>query len=133
MRRALIVLALVLWGATASAQSVVNPTIVQFVPSADEALVANYQLWIYAATDLRTPVRIVDLGKPTVGADGTMTVVFSTLTTALPDGAYRAKVAALSSVGQGVSDWSNDFSYATGTGSPPPMKPTGITARLVGG
>lgn len=129
------------WATVAAGQSVVNPTVVQFTPSADNAavtsdgkpVVVRYEVWFYdLAKSVTTPVRMVDMGKPTVGSDGTIQVVFAELTPwPLPNGIYQARVVAIGQTSQGQSDWSNPFTFATGTGgSPPPMKPTGIGAKV---
>ena len=116
--RRLVLLGLVMIGGSgmAAAQSTVtNPTTVQFDISADDAtLVVRYDLLIYRVSDLTTVVRTVTLGKPAPGSDGTIQVDFSVLTSwPLPNGTYQARVVAVGSSGQGVSDLSNIFDFAT--------------------
>ena len=108
--------------------SVVNPTTVQFTPSADNSavtsdglpVVVRYDLQIYVQTTT-TPYTTVNLGKPAVGSDGTMQVDFSALMAnwPLPDGTYDARVVAIGQSGVGQSDLSNVFTFQAGTGTPP--------------
>lgn len=120
MRRLILAIALLSWAVTATAQDVVNPTTVQFTPSADHAalnaqgqpVVVRYDLQFYMADNLAVVVRTVPLGKPAVGSDGTIQVNFSTLTPyPLPDGRYVARVVAIGQTGVGESDVSNGFSF----------------------
>ena len=125
--RRLVLLGLVMIGGSgmAAAQSTVtNPTTVQFDISADDAtLVVRYDLLIYRVSDLTTVVRTVTLGKPTPsagvdtgdpGCPFMISVDFSVLTSwPLPNGTYQARVVAVGSSGQGVSDLSNIFDFAT--------------------
>lgn len=135
MRSGLLTVAIVGWAAIAHAQGVVNPTTVQFTPPADQALVMRYDLQIYLVSAPDVSYRIVPLGKPPAGADGTITVIFAALTPyPLPEGIYQARVVAWKETEAGVSEPSNVFTFATSSGDPPPMKPTGITATVkIGG
>jgi hypothetical protein len=140
MRGLLTSLFVVLWATVGAGQVVTNPTTVQFDPSSDhnavnaqgQPVVVRYDLYIYpiGATD---PGRIMALGKPAPGSDGTIQVDFSVLTTwPLPDGTYQARVVAVGQASQGQSDLSNVFAFSGGGsgGSPPPMKPTNVTAAI---
>ena len=144
MRRLWLATAIVGWAVGAAAQvprapmwlaggvaqaSVVDPTTVQFVPSADNSaltseglpVVVRYDLQFYLTNNLAVSVRTVALGKPSVGTDGTMQVDFSALTAwPLPDGTYQARVIAVGQKGAGASDPSNVFIFGPGTPSPPP-------------
>lgn len=96
----------------------VNPTTVQFPPSADQtvlgldgvALVTKYELRMFLEADQATPISVTDLGKPTPGTDGTITVTnpvwFAGLT---KNTRYVARVAAIGPTGEGVSAASNPF------------------------
>ena len=115
--RRLVLLGLVMIGGSgmAAAQSTVtNPTTVQFdISAVDATLVVRYDLLIYRVSDLTTVVRTVTLGKPTPSAWVDI-VDFSGLTSCpLPNGTYQARVVAVGSSGQGVSDLSNIFDFAT--------------------
>lgn len=118
--------------------TVVNPGVVQFVPSADHntvepllggALVTKYELRVYLQSNPTTTVATQDLGKPTPGTDGTIqvgvdpTAVISKL---LKDTLYIAKVAAVGPRGVGESGASNPFGYA---GTTPPGAPSVVTIK----
>jgi hypothetical protein len=100
--------------------TVVNPTTVQFTPSADNSavttngtpVVVRYDLQIYPQ-GATTPYTTVNLGKPTVGSDGTIQVIFSTLmaTWPLPNGTYDASVVAVGQTGSAQSTLSNPFTF----------------------
>jgi len=115
-----------------SAQTVLNPTKVIFIPSADHnatvdgvPLVARYELrhFLVGAT---SPVSVQDLGKPTPDAGNQCTVLF----TALPISStnkYFAKVAAIGPTGEGVSEASNNYFFV---GPPAPGGKPGVSKRL---
>jgi hypothetical protein len=135
MRSTLLTIALCLWAASATAQ-VVNPTTVQFDPSADhnalnsqgQPVVVRYDLQFYPISDLSTPVRVVSLGKPAPGSDGTIQLDFSTLTPwPLPNGSYQARVVAIGQTGNGISDLSNVFSFQTSGNLP--VAPTNVIIK----
>lgn len=128
------VLILLAAGAANAQTAVVNPTMVQFTASADDArvgldgaaLVTRYELRVYVPTALMTLVVSQDLGKPTPAADGTITAALAAplMTTLVRNTAYVADVAAIGPSGEGVSDASNPFGFAG-----PPAKPGAPTAR----
>ena len=109
--------------------TVINPKIVQFDPSADNSaltsdglpVVIRYDLQIYPQGGT-VPYTTVNLGKPAVGADGTIQVDFSVLMTSwpLPDGTYDARVVAVGQSGVGQSDLSNQFAFQSTTGGTTP-------------
>ncbi len=100
--------------------AVVNPTMVQFLPSADDSAVTSDGLQVVVRYDLQiylqgatTPYVTVNLGKPTIDTDGNIRVDFSKLMSGypLPDGSYDARVVAVGQSGVGQSDLSNQFSF----------------------
>ncbi len=100
--------------------AVVNPTMVQFLPSADDSAVTSDGLPVVVRYDLQiylqgatTPYVTVNLGKPTIDTDGNIRVDFSKLMSGypLPDGSYDARVVAVGQSGVGQSDLSNQFSF----------------------
>ena len=131
IRFAWLIVAGLLSAATAFGQTtaVVNPTVVQFSPSADNSavtadglpVVLRYDLQIYVQSTT-APYTTVNLGKPAVGSDGTISVNFSALMSnwPLPDGTYDARVVAIGQSGVGQSDVSNVFTFQSGTPVPPP-------------
>jgi hypothetical protein len=125
---------LILVAATAGAQTVaVNPNTVVFDPSADHnavsaltglPLVSRYALRFYLPGATQ-PVQDQDLGKPTPGTDGKITITNRALFTGTPialDTKYVAKVAAVGPAGEGVSAASDPFGNA-GPPAAPPTKP----------
>ena len=123
-RRLLLAACLLLCGIGVAQAQVVNPTVVQFTISADDATVIRYDLQFYLTSAPTVIVRTVNLGKPTPVA-GVDTVDFSVLTTyPLPDGTYQARVVAVGSSGSGTSDPSNVFTFLA---SYPPTTCTGFT------
>lgn len=95
----------------ASAQQVINPHIVQFAASADHAtIVTRYDLYIYSLSGVL--VQTYNLGKPTPDGSNQIVVDFSAIGPwPIADGVYYAKVAAVASIGTGVSDPSNQFTF----------------------
>ena len=148
--RAVTIVGLVIlaWLASATAGSaqppavLVNPTIVQFTPSADhaaigldgQALVTRYELRVYTAAAPGVVVSAVDLAKPTPGTDGTIQVAIppalktAVLATAARNVLLIARVAAIGPQGEGVSDPTDPavdpFGYAG-----PPAAPTGVKPK----
>ena len=124
---------LALFAPIAGAQTaVVNPKTVEFVPSADHAvvaldgsaMVARYELRMYLETNQTTPISVTDLGKPVPVANlisVTNPVWFAGLT---PNTKYVAKVAAIGPTGEGVSDPSNPFGNVGA-----PTKPTAVAVK----
>ena len=125
MRRVVIAAAVVLvlglgLCGVASAQTgvVINPTTVEFDPSADHArmgldgqpLVARYELRIFAQGAAQ-PITVYDLGKPEPGGNGKITIVNRNyfLTALLMNVPYTGRVSAIGPTGEGVSDPSNPF------------------------
>ncbi len=119
---AALVVALTMLAGGAHAQSVVNPRIVEFDPSADHAtlleggqpVVTEYALELYLQGAV-APFYTMSLGKPAPQADGKIRFDFSTNVAAwpLPGGTYESRVAAVGPTGTGRSDPSNTFSFAT--------------------
>src|SRR5262245_29613069 len=99
-----IALAFLLVSALAGAQTVINPTAGEFVPSTDHSalaadgtpLVTSYTLTVFVAGQT-TPVRTVSLGKPTPDPDGLIRFSLTTvLTTPLaPNVVYEGHVSAV--------------------------------------
>ena len=100
----------------------VNPTTVQFTPSADHAalnvdgtpVVTRYDLRVYVPTILTTIVFTQTLGKPTPGTDGTIQASLGTgiVAALVKNTQYVAEVVAIGPYGEGVSTPSNPFGYA---------------------
>lgn len=110
--------------APVAAQTVVNPTAVEFEPSADHAavflgspVVTRYELrfQFVGATE---PVTTVDLGKPSP-QDGKIRVTVPQFLTLTPKTEYEARVAAIGPGGEGVSTPTDPFGR-----SGPPAAPT---------
>lgn len=102
----------------AFAQTITNPRIVEFDPSADHSVVleggqpavARYDLEVYQQ-GATAPFHTVDLGKPGIAADGKVRHDFWSGVSAwpLPGGIYEARVTAVGPNGTGRSDASNAF------------------------
>jgi len=99
---------------SASAQVVVDPTILQFDPSPDHALLIRYDLEFYEP-GATVPFQTTTIGKPTPGADGKITVLLNGVLPPYPPRgvAYTAGVASISPAGVGRSSPSNQFQFAT--------------------
>lgn len=100
---------------------VVNPRVVEFVPSTDHsatlggaAVVSRYAFRAYQI-GAEQPFHEIDLGKPAPGADGLIRADFSNTIGSwpLPGGPYEARVAAVGPAGEGVSDASNPFTVSS--------------------
>jgi hypothetical protein len=83
------------------------PRAVQFQASADHAtLVTSYRLDVFASTadpNTATPIKSVDLGKPTPDSSGLITSDQSSFFSSLAVGSYQATVSALGSGGSSRS------------------------------
>lgn len=119
MRTFLVVAVLVLVAGVAGAQTLaLNPTIVEFSPSADHdalnldgtPIVDHYDLRIYLEGASEPFQAATSLGKPTPVA-GRITVTNAALFAAIATGLrYVARVGAVGPTGlEGVSDFSNPF------------------------
>jgi len=106
-----------------SAQSVVNPTAVEFEPSADHAatflgqpIVSRYELrWFFiGATE---PVTTVDLAKPTP-QNGKIRVAVPQFLTLQPKTEYQARVVAIGPGGEGASALTDPFGRSGPPGAP---------------
>jgi hypothetical protein len=128
-------LLLLMMAAPGWAQSVTDPTRIEFVPSGapdaldvrtGTALVQKYRLDIYLAGS-GTVVQNADLGNPSPEADGLIRVNFAAMfATPLPAGVvYEAVVNAVGSVETVSSARSNTFAFSTGC--TPAISPTSST------
>lgn len=130
-RPLLLVLVLLLAAATAYGQPtsgyVINPTRVQFTPSADHdlvlpdgtAMVTRYEVRVMAAGAAQ-PVSVLDIGKPPVAA-GEVLQDMTSLIAALPFDPriqYTVIVAAIGPTGEGPSDPSGPFGHVGRPASP---------------
>lgn len=121
MKRALIVFlvfALLGLAASASAQTIKNPSVATFTASVDHAQIDKYVIG-YFLPGAASPVQTADLGKPIPDATQTCTVTLNTMPLGFGKD-YTAKVKAVA--GTAESDWStasNPFDRAPG----PPSKP----------
>lgn len=118
------VLLLVVTATPIAAQSyVINPTLVQFTASPDHAvilpntqpMVERYEIRFFAQ-GAAAPFQSASLGKPTPNVDNVIqTSVVSVLASIPfdPKLQYVARVAAIGSTGEGVSDDSNPFGVAS--------------------
>jgi hypothetical protein len=105
-------------GPAAAGAQVLNPRIVEFVPSPDHAAmldtytpaVTNYVLEVYQ-TGAAVPFYSLDIGKPDPGPDGRVRYDFSWQVESwpLPGGYYQARIAAQGPYGSSRSAPSNDF------------------------
>lgn len=119
MKKYLFALAVVLLvPAFAYGQPVINPTRAQFTASVDHnavenevAVVSNYELRIFPLNGT-TPIRTLNLNKPTPDATNTIVVTITSTVSTLPVGDYIARVATRGPGGEAVSDLSNPFTVA---------------------
>jgi hypothetical protein len=138
-RRGLIVFALALVASRGSAQTVVNPTTVDFDPSPDQSaflpdgrpVISQYDLWFYVAGGVQ-PIQVVTLGKPSPASDGKIHANF-TMNGASASTAYQARVAAVGPSGTGLSGFSNTFSYGTGSSCAFALSPNAVPIAALGG
>ena len=115
-------LALIALPSHASSQTVVNPRIVEFTPSADHdtvlpdgrPAVERYLLKVFQV-GASQPFHTVDMGKPDADADGTVRFDFWDTVAAwpLPGGDYVSRVDAVGPAGNGLSAPSNPFTFST--------------------
>ena len=123
---------------TVSAQTnPINPKIVEFDPSLDQAaltadgqpMVARYDLLVFLQGATQ-PVTTTSLGKPSPDLDGKIRVDFSTILVGWPlvNGTYQARVAAVGPTGTGQSDPSNLFDFQSAVPPPPPPSCTFIVS-----
>lgn len=116
----LVVSMLGLSACTALAQTVTNPRIVEFTPSADhdvtlaggQAAVSRYDVEVYMA-GAAAPFHSVDAGKPAPDPDGKVRYDFLTRVAGwpLPGATYEVRVSAVGPNGIGRSTPSNQFVY----------------------
>ncbi len=125
MRYLSIAAALLLWTSAASAQTVINPTRLEFAPSPDHSVllsdgsqkVAGYEARFYLP-GAPSPFQAVPLGKP-APVGGLVSVSITAVIQALPFGqGYTCRVVAVGPTGEGVSGVSNPFEYAGAPGAP---------------
>lgn len=113
----------VLWSTSAIAQTVLNPTRVEFTPSADHAividgvaLVESYEFRFYLA-GASSPIQVVNIGKPTPSAQNVCSAAIPARPFS-PTTQYVGRVAALGPTGVGESTNSNPFYFVGLPGSP---------------
>ena len=116
IRIPLLVLAvLALVAVSAPAQIVINPSTIDFLASADhntifegQAVLTSYrlELFLQGAT---TPAKTIDLGKPTPGTGGLVTITNPSHFVMAVDGAYTGQIVAVGPGGEGRSEMSNIF------------------------
>jgi len=133
----------------AAGQSVVDPTTVEFVASADHSrtlpdgtpLVDRYDLQFYLI-GAAEPFQTANLGKPTPGVGDLVRVNFTTFLGSMPTPGvvYQAKVAAVGIGGAGTSELSNTFSFSgscsytvTPTSAAPPAAGGTFTVDVMAG
>jgi hypothetical protein len=121
-RVALVLLAIVVSAARVSAQTVVDPLIVEFNPSSDHYVVStdgtpkvqSYSFAMYEAGATK-PLQTVNLGKPEPDTDGKIRIPFPTFLKPAPVAGvvYAARVAAVTPSGSSsASALSNTFSFS---------------------
>lgn len=120
------------------AQPTLNPTLAEFVPSADQnstlpdgtAVVVSYRLDLFLQ-GASAPFQSFSLGKPAPDPDGKIRVDLTTLFVGwpVPGTVYVADVAAVGPGGVGTSALSNTFTFGTScTYSLSPMNPGATSA-----
>ena len=125
-----------------SAQTVVNPRVVSFLPSADHSaldangqpLVTSYDMEIYQQ-GVAQALRVANLGKPDPGGDGYILVDFMSILGTPPATGVtlEARVAAVGPSGRGESTPSNTFTFDAPTTCSPSVTPTAVTGPAQGG
>ena len=116
----------VFMSSSAFAQTATNPQSLSFAPSADhyataktgEPAVTQYNLEIYEV-GASQPLQVGSIGKPAPGSDGRIKVALSLSATPAPNTVYMARVAAMGPNGSSSSDWSNSFSFNSGSSGTP--------------
>ena len=100
------------------AQSVVDPTMAEFVPSTDHnvitngtAVVSRYDLGFFLV-GAPQPFQTEALGKPTPAADGLIHVTLSSVALPSPGIVYESRVFAVGPGGSAPSDVSNTFMFS---------------------
>lgn len=110
---------LALTSTSVAAQTIVNPTTLEFTPSNDHntvlngtAIVARYDLGFYLAGAAQ-PFQVQSLGKPTPETDGMIRMPVSSLSS-LPSAGiiYESRVSAVGPGGSATSTASNTFSFS---------------------
>lgn len=128
LRKTLWVLAFVLIPICVNAQTINNPSTVQFTASADQntiqngvAVLSSYEVRLYSQDGV-TKINSLDIGKPT--PDAANTITFSQLKnvySSAPVGSYTIKVAAVGPGGANETPASDPFTVLP----PAPSAPTG--------
>lgn len=123
---------------------VLNPTTVEFTPSADHGVllpdgrpaVERYSMDIYL-TGAAKPFQSTNIGMPNPGSDGLIRYNFASEVVGwpLPGGTYEARVAAIGPNGFGVSTPSNPFTFSSSSPAPCTYRLSAASASLpaVGG
>jgi hypothetical protein len=110
----LVVVSAVAGGARGAIAQTVNPTTVEFNPSADHntSAVTRYDLEFYTP-GAASPFQVNSLGKPNPAGDGFIRVLLSTVLTAFPSPGivYESTVSAVGPGGTGRSARSNTFIF----------------------
>lgn len=128
------VVLLAVWPAVATAQTVTNPTSVEFTPSADHAvtmadgrpMVTEYRFEVWAA-GATAPMQSTSLAKPAPEGDGKIRTA-PALLLALPIGqTFTATVTAVGPTGEGRSTPSNPFERRAA-----PAAPANVALRATG-
>ena len=100
-------------GVVSGQPNVINPTTLSFTPSPDHATgVTSYRAEWYAA-GATAPMMSSDLGKPTPGSTGDISLPIASLIQPIGAGVgYTCKVVAVGPGGEAASDPSNPFDVA---------------------
>lgn len=116
---------LAVWPVVAGAQTVTNPTVVEFTPSADHAVVMadgrpmvteyKFELWAAGAT---APMQSSSLGKPTPQSDGKIRHAPAVLLALPVNQTFTATVAAVGPTGEARSAPSNPFERRAAPAAP---------------
>ena len=111
----LVLAILALAAVSAPAQIVINPTTVECIASADhntmfegQPVLTTYRLELFLQGGT-TPAKVIDLGKPTPGTGGLITIVNPAYFVMAVDGAYTGQIVAVGPGGEGRSEMSNIF------------------------
>lgn len=127
LHRLLVCLAVLLTLASPSFAQTINPNILSFTPSPDDALlvagapvVDHYVFEVTLQTNIGQISLSKDLGKPAPDATNTISVTVGADLNTLPNGSYVATVSAVGPGGSGKSDPSNPFARLGAPGKPGP-------------